>query len=70
MFPLADNQTIQIRTLGQIRESESEAFRILEVIPGGMGICLKIRNEASGNHYALKTIRTAPGSGISRTDTV
>src|SRR3989442_3640456 len=58
-MPLTQNQVIQIRELGQIRESDSDRFRIVEVIPGGMGICLKIRNEASGNDYALKTIRTA-----------
>jgi serine/threonine protein kinase/lipopolysaccharide biosynthesis regulator YciM len=58
-MPLTPNQVIQIRELGQIRDSDSDRFRIVEVIPGGMGICLKIRNEASGNDYALKTIRTA-----------
>ncbi|MBA2704544.1 MAG: serine/threonine protein kinase [Blastocatellia bacterium] len=56
---LTRNQVIEIRELGEICESESNRFRIVEVIPGGMGICLKIRNEASGNDYALKTIRTA-----------
>ena len=30
-----------------------------DIIPGGMGICVRVQNEASGNEYALKTIRTA-----------
>ena len=34
----------------------SADFTVVEAIRGGMGICVRVRHEASGHEYALKTI--------------
>ncbi len=55
---LYKNQVIRISELAQIRE-DSDEFRVLDLFHGGMGVCVKVRNEVSNNEYALKTIQTA-----------
>lgn len=55
---LRKNQIIQLNELAQIRE-DSDEFRVLDLFHGGMGVCVKVRNEVSGNEYALKTVQTA-----------
>lgn len=42
--------------LARNEDLESSDFEVLEVIRGGMGICLHVRHAGSGREYALKTI--------------
>lgn len=55
---LHENQIIRLNELAQIRE-DSDEFRVLDLFHGGMGVCIRVRNELSGNEYALKTVQTA-----------
>lgn len=50
------NQIIRLNEIAQ-RLENSDEFRVIELFRGGMGICVKIRNEVSGNEYALKTVQ-------------
>lgn len=53
---LNPNQTIRIPELAEAQRLESPEFLVEDVIRGGMGLCARIRNMASGSTYALKTI--------------
>jgi serine/threonine protein kinase len=57
LSPFSINQLIEIHILSQIREPDSIEFLVEDFLYGGMGICVKVRNVASGNEYALKTIK-------------
>ena len=51
------NQIIRLNEIAQ-RLEDSNEFRVIDLFRGGMGVCVKIRNEVSGNEYALKTVQS------------
>jgi serine/threonine-protein kinase len=53
---LSPNASLQLPGLATKQGLESADFTVVEVIRGGMGVCVRVRHDGTGQEYALKSI--------------
>jgi len=62
MREFVQGQSLRLWEVSQGLGLESDEFTILQVLRGGMGVCLKVRSVSTGAAYALKAVAPALAS--------
>ncbi|MCM3876423.1 MAG: protein kinase [Thermoanaerobaculia bacterium] len=62
MIPFRPGEELSLPALARTQGFDSDAFTVVDVIKGGMGVCARVRQTPSGPSFAVKALPRGSGS--------
>ena len=62
MLPFRPGEELSLPALARTQGFDSDAFTVVDVIRGGMGVCARVRQTPSGPSFAVKALARGAGS--------